>query len=227
MPHTSPMTAPSAATTMPVAMPLTALRAALPVQAGPADVLDAGAVLGAEIAALVAQEQAKAARKTAQAAARATRAAARAAARAIPPERSDQFGHLTLDGVRAYRHLVVREEERVGYWQRVVTARLESLRGLGTDVDTAHLRPALERQDLAGGRRVVLAAAHAILPELPTLDALWLDRADAATALAVARTQEELAAYREALATQVRAATQELIARYRQTPGECLSALPA
>jgi hypothetical protein len=205
----------------------TPVRVQLPLQAGPTTVADAGALLGAEIAALVAQEQAKAERKAVQAAARAARATARAAARAVPPERSDQFGHLTLDGVRSYRHLVVREEERVGYWSRVVAARLESLRGTGTDVDTTHLRPALERQDLAGGRTVVLATAHAILPELPTLDALWLDRDAPGTEDAVAETNAQLTAYREGLATQIRAATAELIARYRQTPGECLTALPA
>jgi hypothetical protein len=213
---------------MPGSMP-TAVLTAVP-DAGPTAVLaparDAGAILGAEITAMVARERAAAERRAAQAAARATRAAARAAARAVPPERSDQFAHLTLDGIRAYRSLVVREDERVGYWQRVVTTRLVALRGEGHDVDADHLRPALEAQQLPAGRELVIAAAHAILPELPTLDALWAPTGDDLVGR-IAETAAALTAYREALAQQVRAATQELIARYRQAPDACLSALPA
>jgi hypothetical protein len=199
----------------------------VPAQPTPQTAQDAGSILGAEIAAMVARERDKAERKTAQASARAVRAAARAAARAIPPERSDQFTHLSLDGMRTYRQLVVREEERVGYWQRVVTARLDALNGIGADVDTDHLRPALESQQLAAGREVVVGAAHAILPPLPTLDALWLAAEDPTALARVTETGAGLTAYREGLAEQVRAATHELIARYRQTPGACLTALPA
>ncbi len=198
----------------------------IPAQHTPQTAQDAGSILGAEIAAMVARERDKAERKAMQASARAVRAAARAAARAIPPERSDQFTHLSLDGMRTYRQLVVREEERVGYWQRVVSARLDALRGVGADVDTDHLRPALESQQLAAGREVVVHAAHAILPPLPTLDALWLASDDPTALARVAETGAGLAAYREGLAEQVRAATHELIARYRLTPGACLTALP-
>jgi hypothetical protein len=189
--------------------------------------LEAGAALGAEITALVARDREKAERKAAQAAARAARAAARATARAIPPEPAPRFRHLTLEGVRAYRQLAAREEERVGYWQRVIAHRLEAVRGNGADVDVEHLRPGLRSQRLDIGREQVMAAGTTDLPPMPDLDAVWVDAEDQRAEALLATAAEGIAAYRTGLATQVQVATQELIARYRSAPNECLTALPA
>ena len=199
----------------------------VPEQVTRASTLEAGAALGAEIAALVAREQEKAEKKAAQAAARAVRAAARAAARAIPPELSDQFAHLSLGAIRTYRTVVAREEERVGYWQRVLGTRLEAVRGNGHDVDVERLRPGLESQDLGAGREQIVAVAGALLPALPDLGAVWVDASDPGAESALAAAAAGVEAYREGLISQVRAATQELIARYRYAPDECLTALPA
>ena len=130
--------------------------------------------------------------------------------------------------MRTYRQLVVREEERVGYWQRVVTARLDALQGVGPDVDTEHLRPALESQQLAAGREIVVNAARATLPPLPSLDALWLATDDPTALDRVAETGAGLTAYREGLAGAGAGRDPTSSSRrYRQTPGACLTALPA
>src|SRR5580765_4989567 len=44
------------------------------------------------------------------------------------PERSPEFAHLPLDGLRAYRHALTTEEGRVSYWRRIIQARLDLVR---------------------------------------------------------------------------------------------------
>src|SRR5256885_15177634 len=40
------------------------------------------------------------------------------------PERSPDFAHLSLDGLRAYRRALSEEEGRGAYWRRIIQARL-------------------------------------------------------------------------------------------------------
>ncbi|MGH3744272.1 MAG: hypothetical protein ACRDTP_05375, partial [Mycobacteriales bacterium] len=134
---------------------------------------------------------------------------------------------LTLEGVRAYRQLAAREEERVGYWQRVIVSRLDAVRGNGNDVDVEHLRPGLQSQQLGTGRTQVMAAGTADLPPMPDLDAVWVDVSDPHAETMLAAAADGITTYRAGLATQVQVATQELIARYRSAPTDCLTALPA
>lgn len=158
-----------------------------------------------------------------------------AAARAVP-ERSAEFDHLLLDGLRAYRRALSAEESRVSYWRRIIQARLDVVRaGDGSDlVDVDHLRPVLTEERVAGGRRALIEVLPVgDIPPLPNLAALW-DRApvrgDAAGNAGLARelvvAESQLSAYRLALHRRLSAATAELIARYREDPGQCLSALP-
>ena len=44
------------------------------------------------------------------------------------PERSPDFAHLSLDGLRAYRRVLSAEEGRVSYWRRIIQARLDIVR---------------------------------------------------------------------------------------------------
>jgi hypothetical protein len=175
---------------------------------------------------LLQQEDEKAARKAAQAKARATRAAARAAARAIPPERADAYKHLSLAALREHRQDVAEAEERLGYWQRIAMTRLEALRGEAADLDMVRMRPALIAGGLAVSHAKVERTLPGSLPITPDLHPLFiaLDADDAPTALdTVAR---EIGSYRDALAGLTKAATRELIARYRLAPAECLNVLP-
>jgi len=55
------------------------------------------------------------------------------------PERSPDFAHLSLGGLRTYRQTLSAEENRVSYWRRIVQARLDVVRadevGTATTVD--------------------------------------------------------------------------------------------
>src|SRR3954468_24087552 len=44
------------------------------------------------------------------------------------PERSPEFAHLALEGLRAYRRALTTEEGRVSYWRRIIQARLDLVR---------------------------------------------------------------------------------------------------
>ncbi len=168
--------------------------------------------------------------------ARASRAAARAAARAVPPQRSEEFARLSLQGLRAYRRMLSEEEDRVSYWRRILQARLDCVVA-GEDlaeVDSAHLRPVLTSQRVGLGRR---ALVHVLpvddIPPLPDLAELWDTTYDPRDPVAASRLSDDLAsaehqlsAYRAALHRRIAAATAELIARYRADPQLCLTALP-
>lgn len=184
------------------------------------------AELADEIAGLVAQERDKLARKSAQAAARAVRAAARSAARAVPPQRDATFAHLSLDGIRAYRQTIGHEAEQVAYWQRVVNTRLDAVRGQGGDVDVAHLRPALIADRVRSARLLIGEVTGTPLPELDSLDQIWVEPTGPAAETTLSAVAGQLERYHRELSARSRAATFELIARYRQTPHDCLSALP-
>src|SRR3954447_21952282 len=152
------------------------------------------------------------------------------------PQRSPDFAHLTLDGLRAYRHALTTEEGRVSYWRRIVQARLDLVRvAEDTTVPTAdHLRNVFAEARIDTGRRALMTVLPVEdIPPLPDLAEVWARQHVAgdiegnrrlAHDLSAAETQ--LSAYRTALHKRLAAATGELIARYREQPALCLSALP-
>ena len=152
------------------------------------------------------------------------------------PERSAEFAHLPLLGLRQYRKALTQEENRVSYWRRIIQARLDVVRTLGNadgpDLDA--LRPVLG-SDRVGAARTALLDIVPVddIPPLPNLEALWDrdphpgDEAFNATLIAdLSHAEQQLSAYRAALHRRLGAATGELIARYREEPALCLSALP-
>ena len=156
------------------------------------------------------------------------------AARAVPPTRHPDFAHLTLEALREYRRSLGHEESRVSYWRRILQARLDTMRVDGVVGDVANLRSMLTDERVTGGRTALIEVVPVDdIPPLPNLGELW-DRAAAVgtdgerqqliNELTVAETQ--LSAYRAALHRRLGAATGELIARYREEPTLCLSALP-
>lgn len=172
-----------------------------------------------------------------QAESRAARASARAAARAIPPKRAAELNHLSLDGLRAYRTALATEEDRVSYWRRIIQARLDTIRlveGVRT-VDADTLNPILSSTRIGRGRSALVRVVPIDdIPPLPDLERLWEAVHDAngpqeqeRLELDLERAEHDLSAYRQALHGRMATACEELIARYRECPLDCLSALPA
>jgi hypothetical protein len=151
------------------------------------------------------------------------------------PERSAEFGHLSLDDLREYRRTLTAEEDQVSYWRRIIQARLDVLRAgtLGL-ADGEHLRPVLTNDRIAISRTALVAVVPADdIPPLPNLAELWERRVadddeqgqrELDHDLAVA--ERQLSEYRAALHRRITDATGELIARYREHPELCLTALP-
>src|SRR3954464_16056370 len=88
------------------------------------------------------------------------------------PERSPDFAHLSLDGLRKYRLALSEEESRVSYWRRIVQARLDLVRaaegGTGATVDT--LRGVFPGARFEGGRKARPPVVPADdIPPLPDL----------------------------------------------------------
>jgi hypothetical protein len=149
------------------------------------------------------------------------------------PERTEEHAHLSLDELRAYRKTLSAEESRVSYWRRIIQARLDLVRS-GTDADSENLRPVLTDQRVGAGRQALVEIVPVDdIPPLPDLAELW-DRfvdSDDVEGLAsleadLAVAERQLSDYRAALHERIGAATSELIARYRDEPTLCLSALP-
>ncbi len=166
-----------------------------------------------------------------------TGARPKAAASARPvPERRPEFSHLTLDGLRAYRRALTAEEGRVSYWRRLIQARLDVV----ADVDVVHDPASHERfrsvfaESRAASRQALVGIVPVDdVPPLPDLEALWsreLRPYDASHTVRLLRelshAELQLSAYRAALHRKLSAATQELIARYREDPTLALTALP-
>ena len=152
------------------------------------------------------------------------------------PRVSDAFAHLTLAGLRNYRKALSQEEARVSYWRRILQARLDMVRAAdpGARSSMENLRPVLTNERVGSGRTALIDILPIEdIPPLPDLEELW-DRnlraddpaynADLVESLAAA--EEQLSAYRSALHTRIQASTNELIARYREDPAQCLSVLP-
>jgi len=152
------------------------------------------------------------------------------------PDCSSDFAHLTLSGLRAYRSVLAREEGQVSYWRRILQARLDVVREgrLGT-VDSSHLRPVLTDERVGSGRSALVELLPVDdIPPLPSLGELWDRAVDPADRAGTERLEADLHAaethlseYRATLHRRIGDATGELIARYRQQPALCLSALPA
>ena len=151
------------------------------------------------------------------------------------PERSAEFAHLSLDDLREYRRTLTAEEDQVSYWRRIIQARLDVLRAgtLGT-ADGEHLRPVLSDHRIATSRTALISVVPADdIPPLPNLAELWErrvadddERGQAELDHDLARAEHQLSEYRHALHRRIGDATGELIARYREHPELCLSALP-
>jgi len=166
-------------------------------------------------------------RRSAQALARAERAAVRAAARAVPPEIDDTYAHLSLAEMRRHRQDVTEAAERVGYWLRVAAQRLDAMRGLGADLDVFKMNAELATKRLEDTRSGLVHTARRPLPALPVLAPLWADVTERGADRRLEKAIDGLERYHAALSFLSRAATAEVIARYRQTPSDCLAILPA
>ena len=153
------------------------------------------------------------------------------------PERSPEFAHLALEGLRAYRRALTTEEGRVSYWRRIIQARLDLVRAPEAAAGTStsdNLRGVFGEDRVDSGRRALQEIVPIDdMPPLPDLAELWarephLDDEAHTDRLArdLAKAEAQLSAYRTALHRRLAGATGELIARYREQPQLCLSALP-
>jgi hypothetical protein len=157
--------------------------------------------------------------------------------RQTPPERDPQFAHLTLGGLREYRSTLTHEESRVSYWRRIIQARLDLVRA-AVESGNAGVE---DLRSLFAERRGVTKRTAALtvmpiddMPPLPDLGNLWSREPDpndpnttAELMHELSKAETQLSAYRTAVHRQLAAATAELIARYREQPDLCLSALPS
>jgi hypothetical protein len=157
--------------------------------------------------------------------------------RTSPPERDPQFAHLTLDGLREYRSALTHEESRVSYWRRIIQARLDiiSTAARGGTAGVDDLRNVFAERR-GGAHRTAALSVMPIddMPPLPDLGKLWSREPDphdpdatAALIHELSKAETQLSAYRTAVHRQLAAATAELIARYREQPDLCLTALPS
>jgi hypothetical protein len=152
------------------------------------------------------------------------------------PERSPEFAHLAMEGLRAYRRALITEEGRVSYWRRIIQARLDLVRltQAGAPTTTDNLRGVLGEMRMDSGRQALQAVVPVDdmppLPDLPDLRAREPhphdDEYNRDLAGDLSKAEAQLSAYRTALHKRLAAATGELIARYREEPTLCLSALP-
>jgi hypothetical protein len=153
------------------------------------------------------------------------------------PVLSEAYAHLSVDGLREYRRALSDEEHRVSYWRRILQARLDLVAGGTTrkGVDHERLTPLLTTHRVGAGRRALSTVVHTDggIPPLPQLEELWqrqVDPEDEPARLAfegdLRLAETELSAYRAALHDRIGQATGELIARYRESPDLCLTALP-
>jgi hypothetical protein len=153
------------------------------------------------------------------------------------PVLSEAYAHLSVEGLREYRRALSEEEHRVSYWRRILQARLD-LVASGTTVrgvDHDRLTPLLTTSRVGAGRRALSSVVHSDgdIPPLPLLEELWerqVEPGDDAGRQAfeddLRLAEHELSAYRAALHERIGQATSELIARYRESPDLCLTALP-
>jgi hypothetical protein len=153
-----------------------------------------------------------------------------------PPERSADFAHLSLDGLRQYRITLSSEESRVSYWRRIIQARLDLVRATdaGTTASVEDLRNMFTENRGTGARTALLTVVPVDdMPPLPDLGGIWArepkpgdHELNNALIHDLTKAESQLSAYRTALHRRLASATSELIARYREHPDLCLTALP-
>jgi hypothetical protein len=159
----------------------------------------------------------------------------RTAAKKPNVTRHAEFAHLSLAELREYRLTLTEEEGRVSYWRRVIQARLDLVRsytGGGTRND--NLRDVLSGMNTWSSRGALATFVGDIdMPALPNLALLWSrdpepggTERNQGLELELAAAETQLSAYRQILHDQLAAATEDLIARYREQPALCLVALP-
>lgn len=167
-------------------------------------------------------------------------AAVRKGAARPAPERLPEYAHLTLDALRDYRRQLAQEEGNVSYWRRILQARIDVLAagasssGGARELDPERLKPVLSSERVGAGRQALVQVLPVDdIPPLPQLAELWdrrVDPSDVAATEALAGelrdAEAQLSAYRAALHRRIAESTGELIARYRETPALCLTALP-
>ena len=161
------------------------------------------------------------------------RPAARRVTTRPSPQRTTEHAHLTLEALRAYRKALAAEEGRVSYWRRIIQARLDVVRA-GSDLVSDNLKPVLTDARVGAGRSALVEIVPSDdIPPLPSLAGLWERQVDPTDPVAVAAlevdldaAEHQLSEYRSALHVRLGAATSELIARYRDEPNLCLTALP-
>jgi hypothetical protein len=154
-----------------------------------------------------------------------------------PPERSPDFEHLSLDGLRQYRTTLASEESRVSYWRRIIQARLDLVRATdsGTSTSIEELRNVFSENRTVGARTALVTIVPVDdMPPLPDLGNLWARQpkegdheVNHALIHDLMKAESQLSAYRAALHRRLASATTELIARYREHPDLCLTALPS
>jgi hypothetical protein len=154
----------------------------------------------------------------------------------VPPQRSPDFAHLSLDGLRQYRAALSSEESRVSYWRRIIQARLDMVRATdsGNAATVEDLRDVFAEERLGGARTALITIVPVDdMPPLPDLAAVWArepvagdPQHNGALMHDLTKAESQLSAYRAALHRRLASATAELIARYREHPDLCLSALP-
>jgi hypothetical protein len=155
----------------------------------------------------------------------------------VMPQRDAAFTHLSLGGLRAHRRTLGAEEGRVSYWRRIVQARMDLVQSVldGQRPDVDALRGVLAEDRPGSGRLARIEVSPMDdFPPLPDLAQLWRRHPidgdvvhNRALASDLAKAERQLSAYRTALHSRLAAATNELIARYREDPLLCLSALPS
>lgn len=159
-----------------------------------------------------------------------------APARKAVPQRHAEFDHLGLDSLREYRTTLTDEEGRVSYWRRLIQARLDLVRAFaGGAAPADNLRDVLSGVTVWSSRGALATfVSNVDIPTLPNLSDLWSrdpkrgdDAHNAALELELAAAEAQLSTYRSVLHEQLAAATEDLIARYRETPALCLIALPS
>src|SRR5688572_20305277 len=91
-----------------------------------------------------------------------------------PPQRSREFAHLPLAGLRQYRKALAQEESRVSYWRRILQARLDMVRASnGWNANIDHLRPVLAETRLGTSRKALIDIVPIQdIPPLPNLEEL-------------------------------------------------------
>jgi hypothetical protein len=152
------------------------------------------------------------------------------------PLRVPELHHLELQALRTYRKDLGAEENLVSYWRRILQARLDVVVS-GTSARGAEhqrLAPVLTTSRMSAGRAALVQVLPVDgIPPLPRLGELWDRQVDADDELGRAAfaddlraAEDELSAYRAALHERIAEVTAELIARYREDPALCLSALP-